>query len=82
MTGEKEHQGASKRDAGQPSRAHQEILDAYYENPNAVGVARALGVNERTVRRVRDRYRNLLEERWRERDEEHERRSAQRRTVV
>lgn len=53
-----------------PTRAQQEVLDAYYRHPNAAAVARTLGRSERNVRRIRDQYRYQLEERWRDRNAE------------
>jgi hypothetical protein len=53
-----------------PTREQRRVLDALVEHPNAAAVARALGVSERNVRRIRDRFSEELQERWRRRDEE------------
>jgi hypothetical protein len=50
----------------QPTARQQEILDELLRDPVMARVARTVGVNERTVRRVRDANRPLLEQRRRE----------------
>ena len=55
------------RSTNQPTARQQEILDELLRDPVMARVARTLGVNERTVRRVRDRYRPLIEQGRRER---------------
>jgi hypothetical protein len=52
------------RSTKQPTARQQEILDELLRDPVMARVARTVGVNERTVRRVRDTYRPLLEH-WR-----------------
>jgi hypothetical protein len=50
----------------QPTARQQEILDELLRDPVMARVARTVGVNERTVRRVRDANRPLLEQMRRE----------------
>lgn len=53
-----------------PTARQQQILDAYFECPNAAAVARALGGSERNVRRIVQQFADLLVERRQQRFEE------------
>lgn len=53
-----------------PNARQQQILDEYFECPNAAAVSRALGASERNVRRIVERFDDLLAERRRQRFEE------------
>jgi hypothetical protein len=53
-----------------PTSRQQQILDAYFEGPNAAAVARALRVSERNVRRIVQQFDDLLVERRQQRFEE------------
>jgi hypothetical protein len=55
------------RSTKQPTARQQEILEELLRDPVMARVARTVGVNERTVRRVRDRYGPLIEQGRRER---------------
>src|SRR3990172_10052760 len=66
-------EGRSPRaDSGRktPSARQQQILDAYFECPNAAAVARALRGSERNVRRIVHQFDDLLVERRQQRFEE------------
>jgi hypothetical protein len=84
----RKHSTASPRDRSkitrkdEPTREQQKVLDAYFQNPNAAQVGRDLGVSERNVRRIRDRFQEQLEERWRQRDAEEQARADARRRRV
>jgi hypothetical protein len=65
-----------------PTREQQNVLNAYYENPNAAQVARDLGVSERNVRRIRDSFQEQLQERWDRRDTEEQAQADVRRRRV
>lgn len=58
-----------KADSGPkaPNERQQQILDAYFECPNAAAVARALKGSERNVRRIVQQFDNLLVERRQQR---------------
>ena len=64
----KQAQAASPK--SKPSRSEQRVLDAHYKTPSPTTVSRALGVSERNVRRIRDRFQDQLDERWKQRDAE------------
>jgi hypothetical protein len=53
-----------------PTPRQQQILDSFFECPNAAAVARTLRVSERNVRRIAQRFDGLLVERRQQRFEE------------
>jgi hypothetical protein len=63
---------------GEPTHQQQMILDAYFANPNAAAVARELRKSERNVRRIVERFADLLRERGRQQDAERHARAAAR----
>jgi hypothetical protein len=65
-----------------PSPRQEEILSTYADNPNAAAVGRALGTNERHVRRVVEEFEGRLDELLHERDQERRQRSRAREAKV
>ena len=75
MVTEKKRAATSKPRQGQPTRAQQEVLNAYYAKPIVAEVARDLGVSERSVGRIVHRFHDQLDRRWSERDAEQQARA-------
>jgi hypothetical protein len=74
--------GDGSRPPKAPSLLQEEILSAYLQNPNAAAVGRRLRKHERHVRRVVEQYRDLLDQRRGERDQEQRIRADARQAVV